>query len=49
MKALLDNRAIKLVISSELAKKQGFKLKKIENPIYIRNINKTFNKKVSDI
>jgi len=39
VEALLDNKAIWLVISSE------FKLKKIEKPIYIRNINETFNKK----
>ena len=31
-------------MSSEFARKQGFKLKKIENPIYIRNVDKTFNK-----
>ena len=34
-----------LVISLEFARKQGFKLKKIENPIYMRNIDGTFNKK----
>jgi len=34
-----------LVISSEFARKQGFKLEKIENPIYIRNMNRIFNKK----
>jgi len=33
-----------LVISSEFAKKQGFKLKKIKRPIYVRNMNGTFNK-----
>ena len=31
-------------MSSEFAKKQGFKLKKIENLIYIRNVNETFNR-----
>ena len=31
-------------MSSEFARKQGFKLKKIENPIYIRNVDETFNK-----
>ena len=41
---MLDSRATELVMSSEFARKQGFKLKKIENPIYIRNVNKTFNK-----
>ncbi len=32
-------------MSSEFAKKKGFKLKKIERPIYVRNINGTFNEK----
>jgi len=34
-----------LVISSEFARKQGFKLKKIRRPIYMRNMNGSFNKK----
>ena len=34
VEALLDNRATELVMSSEFAKKQKFKLKKIENLIY---------------
>ena len=45
VEALLDSGAMRLVISLEFAKKQGFKLKKIERPIYIRNVNRTFNKK----
>ena len=44
VEALLDSRAMRLVMSSEFAKKQGFKLKKIENPIYIRNVDGMFNK-----
>ena len=32
-------------MSSEFARKQGFKLKKIERPIYVRNVNSSFNKK----
>jgi len=44
MEALLDNRAIGLVMSSEFARKQRFKLKKIENPIYIRNVDGILNK-----
>jgi len=44
VEALLDSGAMGLVISSEFAKKQGFKLKKIENLIYIRNVDRTFNK-----
>jgi len=31
-------------MSSEFARKQGFKLKKIERPIYMRNVNGSFNK-----
>ena len=42
---LLDSGAIELVMSSEFARKQGFKLKKIERLIYMRNINSFFNKK----
>ena len=43
MKALLDSNATGLVISSEFVRK--FKLKKIKRPIYIRNIDSSFNKK----
>jgi len=42
---LLDSSAIGLVISSEFVRKQRFKLKKIERPIYIRNIDGSLNKK----
>ena len=45
VEALLDSSATGLVMSSEFAKKQGFKLKKIKRPIYIRNVNGSFNKK----
>ena len=45
VEALLDSRATKLVMSSEFARKQGFKLKKIERSIYIRNVDRIFNKK----
>ena len=31
-------------MSSEFARKQGFKLKKIENLIYVRNMDRIFNK-----
>ena len=44
VEALLDSGTTGLVISSEFAKKQGFKLKKIESPIYIRNVDSFFNK-----
>ena len=45
MKALLDNSATRLVISSEFVRKQEFKLKKIKRLIYIRNIDSSFSKK----
>ena len=45
MEALLDSRAIGLVMSSEFARKQRFKLKKIKRSIYVRNVNEMFNKK----
>ena len=41
---LLDSGATGLVISSEFFRKQGFKLKKIERLIYVRNVNEMFNK-----
>ena len=43
-KTLLDNGAIGLVISSEFARKQEFKLKKIKRLIYIRIVDGFFNK-----
>ena len=45
MEALLDSGAMGLVMSSKFARKQGFKLKKIKRPIYVKNIDGTFNKK----
>jgi len=41
---LLDSRATGLVMSSEFARKQRFKLKKIKRSIYIRNVDSSFNK-----
>ena len=41
---MLDSGATGLVISSEFARKQGFKLKKIERTFYVRNVNEMFNK-----
>jgi len=41
---LLDNSATGLVMSSEFARKQWFKLKKIERSIYVRNMDSSFNK-----
>ena len=43
VEALLDSGVMGLVMSSEFAKKQGFKLKKLERPIQMRNVNGTFN------
>jgi len=45
VEALLDNGVTGLVMSSEFTRKQQFKLKKIERPIYVRNVDGTFNKK----
>jgi len=42
---LLDDGAMGLVMSSEFTRQQRSKLKKIERPIYIRNVDGTFNKK----
>ena len=39
VKVLLDSSVIELVISSEFARKQEFKLKKIERLIYMRNVD----------
>jgi len=47
VEVLLDSEATGLVISSEFARKQRFKLKKIKRPIYIRNMDGSFNKKRS--
>ena len=44
VEALLDSRATGLVMSSEFAKKQGFKLKKLERPINVRNMDGLLNK-----
>jgi len=45
VEALLDSGATGLVMSLEFTRKQRFKFKKIENPIYVRNVNGTLNKK----
>ena len=44
VEALLDSRATGLVMSSEFARKQGFKLKKLERPMQVRNVDGLFNK-----
>ena len=44
VEALLDSGATRLVISSEFARKQGFKLKKLDRPMYVRNMDGLLNK-----
>ena len=44
VEALLDSGATGLVMSSEFAKKQRFKLKKLERPVNVRNVDRSFNK-----
>jgi len=43
MEALLNSGTMGLVMSLEFTRKQRFKLKKIERPIYMRNMNGMFN------
>jgi len=44
VEVLLDSGATGLVISSEFAKKQSFKLKRLERPINVRNMDGFLNK-----
>ena len=44
MEVLLDSGAMGLVMSSEFARKQGFKLKRLERLIYMRNVDGSLNK-----
>ena len=44
VEALLDSRVTGLVMSSEFAKKQDFKLKKLEKPMNVRNVDGSLNK-----
>ena len=44
VEALLDSRVTGLVISSEFARKQRFKLKKLDRPMYMRNVDSSLNK-----
>jgi len=43
VEVLLDSGATGLVMSSEFVRKQEFKLKRIDKPIYVRNVNGLFN------
>ena len=47
VEALLDSRATGLVMSLKFAKKQNFKLKKLERLINVRNVDGSFNKEGS--
>ena len=44
VEVLLDSGATGLVMSSEFARKQGFKLKRLERPINVRNVDGSLNK-----
>ena len=44
VEALLDSGATGLVMSLEFARKQGFKLKRLERPMHIRNVDGSLNK-----
>jgi len=44
VEALLDSGATGLVMSSEFARKQGFKLKRLDKPMYVRNVDGSLNK-----
>jgi len=45
VEALLDSGVTGLVMSLEFARKKGFKLKKLERPIQVRNVDGFFNRK----
>ena len=45
IEALLDSGAIGLVMSSEFARKQEFKLKRLERLMHVRNMDSLLNKK----
>jgi len=44
VEALLDSGVTGLVMSSEFTRKQGFKLKKLNRPMYVRNVDGSLNK-----
>jgi len=44
VEVLLDSGVIGVIMSLEFVRKQGFKLKKIKRPIYVRNVDGSFNK-----
>ena len=44
VEALLDSGTTGLVMSLEFARKQEFKLKKLERPMHVRNVDRLLNK-----
>jgi len=44
VETLLDSGATGSVMSSEFARKQRFKLKKLDRPMYVRNVDSLLNK-----
>ena len=44
VEALLDSGVMRLVMSSEFVRKQEFKLKKLDRPMYVRNVDGLLNK-----
>ena len=44
IEALLDSGVMGLVMNLEFVRKQGFKLKKIDRLIYVRNLDGSLNK-----
>ena len=44
VEALLDSRVTRLVMSSKFTKKQDFKLKRLERPVNVRNVDRLLNK-----
>jgi len=45
VEALLDSGATGLVMSLEFTRKQGFKLKKLDRSMYVRNVDGLLKKK----
>jgi len=43
VKALLDSRAIGLFIDMTFARKKGFRMEKIKNPLLVKNVDGTVN------
>jgi len=43
LKALLDSSATRMFMDKRIAARHGFKLKKLERPIMVRNVNRTNN------